>query len=101
MNAAVTFYVDSDLNLSENAEIELNIFSSTFSVQHDATFYLNGKHGEFQSPPNSDGFPGRPGNVGLNAGNFFALTNNLVNGDLLTVVTAAMDRVEAVVKIFM
>lgn len=89
--AVDTFYVDSDLNLNECTDIELHIFATTFYVQQAATFNLNGKHGKYQSPPNSNGLPGKPGNLGMNSGNFFALANRIRNGELLTVQQIAGD----------
>lgn len=83
--AVNTFYVDADLNLNERTDIALHIFSTTFYVQQAATFHLNGKHGVGQSPPNSNGTPGKPGQLGMNSGNFFALANRIHNGELLTV----------------
>lgn len=83
--AVNTFYADADLNLIEYTDIELHIFSTTFYVQQAATFYLNGKNGEGQSPPKSNGTPGKPGQLGMNSGNFFALANRIHNGELLTV----------------
>lgn len=80
-----TFYVDSDLNLNECTDIELHIFSTTFYVQQAATFNLNGKHGENQPLPSCRGTLGKPGKLGMNTGNFFALANRIRNGELLTV----------------
>lgn len=80
------FYVDGDLNLVENTDVELHIFTNTFIVLQIATFVLNGKKGEApQSPPDAYAMPGKPGNPGANSGNFFALANKIVNGELLTV----------------
>lgn len=82
------FYVDSNLNLSENEDIELHIFTNEFNVLQTATFNLNGKDGAYQSISESSGMPGKPGEPGItggNSGNFFALTNKIINGKLLTV----------------
>lgn len=80
------FYVDADLNLSECTDLELHIFSITFSVQQAASFNLNGKHGNSHDhPPTSYGTAGKPGKSGMNSGIFFALANQIRNGDLLTV----------------
>lgn len=89
--AADTFFVDGNLHLTEYADIELHIFSTTFSVQQTATFDLSGRHGEYQSNPSSKGTAGRPGKLGMNSGNFFALANEIHMGERLTVQQIAGD----------
>lgn len=89
--AVDTFFVDGDLQLTEYTDIELHIFSTIFSVQQKATFHLNGKDGETQSLQNLAGAAGKPGNLGMNSGNFFALTKQIRNGELLTVQQNAGD----------
>lgn len=77
------FYVDSDLNL--NGIEELMIFADKWIILEPRKFNLNGFDGKAQSWPHSPGTPGRPGNPGSDAGNFFGLSNELVEGDSLTV----------------
>lgn len=78
---AGTFFVDSNLRLSQ----ELEILAHKWEILNEFTFYLNGENGEAIQPPGTLGTPGRPGIVGSNGKNFFGLANEIVSGDLLTV----------------
>lgn len=78
-----TFFVDNDLNL--NGYKELKIYADKWIVLREATFNLNGFDGEAQSRPQSPGTPGRRGNSGTNAGNFFGLSREMIRGNLLTI----------------
>lgn len=79
-----TFFVDSDMNLTGYRA--LNIFANKWKVLRTATFNLNGREGNAQqSPPQFPGTGGEPGDAGTNAANFFGLTNELENGNALTV----------------
>lgn len=78
-----TFFVDSNLYLDK----ELEILTDKWIVLNEFTFYLNGKDGKMIEAPNSLGTPGRPGNIGTNGKNFFGASNEIINGNLLTVNT--------------
>lgn len=78
-----TFFVDCDLNL--NGFEGLSIFADKLIIMQPTTFNLNGFDGETQAPPETKGTAGKPGNSGKNSGSFFAISNELVNGESLTV----------------
>lgn len=78
---AGTFFVDSNLRLSQHLEI----LAHKWEILNEFTFYLNGENGEAIRPPGNLGTPGRPGNIGSNGKNFFGLADEIVSGDLLTV----------------
>lgn len=79
-----TFFADDDLNL--NGLEELKIYAPKWSIQRAVTFNLIGIAGKNQEPPTENGTPGKPGTVGSNGGKFFGFANEMVNGELLTVV---------------
>lgn len=78
-----TFYVDNDLHL--NGYKGLNIFGNKWKILRATTFDLSGSDGEPQERPRFPGTAGNPGSAGLSAGNFLGLSNELINGDSLTV----------------
>lgn len=78
-----TFYVDNDLRL--NGFKGLNIFGNKWKILRATTFNLSGFDGESQERPQFSGTAGNPGNAGTNAGNFVGLSNELINGESLTV----------------
>lgn len=80
-----TFYVDGDLYLNKTKEVQLNIFATTWHILQESTFYLNGIDGKLHPPLTSNGKAGKPGNHGTNAGHFFGLTYEVINGNLLRV----------------
>lgn len=78
-----TFFVDSDVNL--NGYKELKIYADKWEIQRPVTFNLNGIDGKRKRGADHSVKAGEPGNAGSNAGNFFGLSNKIVNGELLTV----------------
>lgn len=78
-----TFYVDNDLQL--NGFKGLNIIANKWYILRATTFSLSGFDGESKDRPQLPGTAGKPGNAGTNAGNFFGFSNELINGDSLTV----------------
>lgn len=82
-----TFYVNSNLYLNKSNEVELQIMARTWDIRIDATFYLNGIHGELQpvQPMGNEGHPGKCGKPGTNAGNFVGYAHEIVNGNRLSI----------------
>ncbi|XP_055308034.1 uncharacterized protein LOC129572138 [Sitodiplosis mosellana] len=65
--------------------IELHILANKWHILKESTFYLNGNDGSSLPSLESSGAGGRPGNPGMNSGNFFGIAQQIVNGNLLTV----------------
>ena len=82
--ATHTFYVDTDLYL-RLSDIELHILANKWHILGNSTFNLNGHDGSPLPPLESPATAGEPGNHGINAGNFFGIANEIVNGNHLTV----------------
>lgn len=79
-----TFYADEDITL--NGLEEVKIYAPIWSIQRAVAFNLNGLKGIEQAPPTQNGVGGNPGNVGLNSGNFFGFSDQMIDGELLTVI---------------
>lgn len=77
-----TFYADEDLNLQ--GVTELQIFANIWNNTQPVTFDLSGLDGASQESV-MNGSPGNNGNAGMDAGNFFGLAYETINGDYLTV----------------
>ncbi len=72
-----TFYADEDLKL--NGISEFQVFASTWNVTNPVTFDLSGTDGEGHERIN--------GSTGIDGGNFFGLTKEIINGGDLTVIS--------------
>lgn len=82
---ADTFFADEDLTL--NGIEELQIFANKWIVERPVTFDLSGFNGTNHEPTILKGKAGKPGNYGMDGGNFFGLANELINGENLTVMS--------------
>lgn len=83
MYASNTFYVDSELHLNDMKE--LKIYAPKWIVNQQTAFHLNGLNGSPHPTLQQLSTAGRPGNVGKNAGNFFGLAIDVINGNWLSV----------------
>lgn len=83
--AVDTFCIDHDLSLIGYRA--LNIFANKWEILKATTFNLKGTNAKAQRlrRPSTRGTGGKPGDSGSNSGNFFGLTNEIVNGNALTV----------------
>ncbi|XP_055307695.1 uncharacterized protein LOC129571849 isoform X2 [Sitodiplosis mosellana] len=80
------FYVDSDLYLNGFENVKFYILANIWTIVKSSTFYLNGFDGSSQTiPSRTNGTAGKPGNPGMNSGNFFGVANEVFNGESLTV----------------
>lgn len=81
---AETFYVDEDLPL--NGIKELHIFAPTWNITKPVTFDLSGLDGTNKEPA-AYAQPGEPGNDGTDGGNLFALANEIIHSEYLTIIS--------------
>lgn len=81
-----TFYIDCDLFLNKTQPIDLFILANKWHIREPTTFYLNGINGKPPPPTSSlNGMVGKRGNDGTDAGNFFGIAIEILNGHLLTI----------------
>lgn len=89
-----TFYVDSDIDLQIgkravisfiNSTEQINIFALKWKILQPTMFKLNGGGPRVDGPTYSICIAGEQGSPGQSAANFFGLSSEIVNGDLLLV----------------
>lgn len=93
--AVNTFFVDSDVDLQieggrfvisyHDSTEQLNIFGVKWKILQPTMFNLNGGGPRVSGPPYCICDAGDPGMPGQSAANFFGLSSEIINGDLLMV----------------